>query len=314
MRSTGSYISSFIVTLLLVFTLIASAGCITADKFATKENLINLTEEKDISSIVHKELNKYFTEKYAETGIPADVYMKHISVDYLQSVVNDKIDYGFTALNGGDTSGFAEIPQNTDLDESIKAYFEEYAKTTGYEIKDENDKYYTKLANVNKKAYSAIEEYCDVYKFNALVKHGIIKKVKPLYAKLPIIKIVCLGASAFLALVLLICNFKRIKDALYWIGTAAVSAGILGCIPCIYLLNTDYFAAFSIKQAQIYTSYTTAMKTFTEDFLTACIILVIAALILYVLYGIFSALCGKSRINDKTSEKNNSSEKTNINN
>lgn len=314
MRSAGSYISSFIVTLLLVFTLIASAGCITAERFATKENLINLTEEKDISNIVHKELNKYFSEKYAETGIPADVYMEHITVEYLQSVINDKIDYGFTALNGGDTSGFAEIPQNTALDESIKSYFEEYAETTGYEIKDENDKYYTKLANAKKKAYSAIEEYCDVYKFNALVKHGIIPKVKPLYAKLPIIKIVCLGASAFFALVLLICNFKKIKDALYWIGTAALSAGTLGCIPCIYLLNTDYFSAFSIKQAQIYTSYTSAMKEVTENLLTACVLLIISALVLYILYGIISAFCRKSDKTKAEAEKNNSAENTNINN
>lgn len=311
MRNAGSYISSFIVTLLLVFTLIASAGCITAERFATKENIINLTEEKELSSIVHKELNRYFTEKYAETGIPADVYMDNISEDYLQSVINHKIDYGFTALNGGNTSGFAGIPQNPALESSINSYFEEYAESTEYEIKDENDKYYTKLADAKKKAYSAIEEYCDVYKFNALVKHGIIKKVKPLYIRIPMIKIVCLGASAFLALVLLICNFKRIKDALYWIGTSAISAGILGCIPCIYLLNTDYFSAFSIKQAQIYTSYTTAMKTFTENFLKVCIILIISALVLYIIYGIISALCAKSKSSETEAKINNSAENAN---
>lgn len=311
MRSAGSYISSFIITLLLVFTLIASAGCITAERFATRDNLVNITEEKDISGIVRNELNKYFTEKYAETGIPAELYMNHIDEDYLQSVINNRIDYGFTALSGGNTSEFAEIPQNTALDESIKAYFEEYAESSGYEIKDENDKYYKKLADAKKKAYSAIEEYSDVYKFNALVKHGVIKKVKPVYLKLSMITIICLGASAFFGLLLLICSFKRTRDALYWIGTAALSAGVLGSIPCLYLLNTDYFSAFSIKQAQIYTSYTTAMKTFTENFLTACVILASAAIILYIVYGISTAVSEKKVKKETEPEKNNTAENAN---
>lgn len=302
MKSAASYISSFIVTLLLVFTLTASIGCITTDKFATEQNFINLTEKKEISSVVHKELEKYFTEKYADTGIPVEVYMNSISEEYLRMVIKNRIDYGFTELNGGDSRKFADIPVNTDLDNSITAYFEEYAKNTNYEIKDENDPYYGKLAAAKKNARTAIEEYCDVFKFNALIKHGIIKKVKPLFNRLDIIKIMCIGASAFLALVLLICNFKRIRDAFYWIGTGSLCAGVLGCIPCIYLLNTDYFSSFTIKQSQIYISYTTAMKSFTENVLFAFIGLIVAAGAVYILYGIISAF-SKKKSSDKTNVK-----------
>ncbi len=304
MKNAASYISSFVFALLFVFSLIASAGCLTVEKFASKESLIRLTEENNISSIVYKEIEKHFTEKYADTGIPADVYMNALSEEYLQTVINHKIDYGFTALNRGDTPGSAEIPVNSALENSITSYYEEYAENTDYKIKDENDPYYAKLADAKKKANSAIEEFCDVFKFNALVKHGIIKKAKPLYVRLPMIRTICLGVSAFLALILLVCNFKRIKDSLYWIGTGAFCAGILGGIPCIYLLNTDYFSSFTIKQAQIYTSYTSAMITFTKNLLTACIILIIAAVILYILYGICSAMTAKNDSKSITKDNN----------
>lgn len=296
MKSATSYIGSFIFTLLLVFSIIASVGCFTADKFATEQSLINLAEENKISSIVHKEIEKHFTQKYADSGIPAEVYMNSISDEYLRIVIKQKISYGFAELNGQDSSGFKDIPENNELDNSISAYFEEYAEKTGYEIKDENDKYYSKLAAARKNAKTAIEEYCDIFKFNALVKHGIIKKIRPVFIKLETIKIICIGISAFLTLILLVCNFKRIKDALYWIGTGLLCAGLLGAAPCIYLLKTDYFSSFTIKQAQIYTSYTTAMTSFTENVLFAFVGLIAAAGAVYILYGIVSAFSKKESL------------------
>ena len=305
MKSKGSYISSFIVTLLLVFSLLASIGCLTAKKFATADNLIKLTEQKNLSSVVNKELEKYFTEKYADTGIPAEIYMKNISDEYLKMAISEKIYYGFAVLNGENEKMHQGIPANTDLEKSITEYYENYADETDYEIKDENDPYYQKLAKSKNEAFKVIEEYCDVYKLNALVNHGILKKVKPIYVKLPTLSIICLGASAFLALLLLVCNFKRTKDALYWLGTAFLCSGIFGLIPCLYLLKSNYFAAFSIKQAQIFTAYTTAMETFTQAFMKSSIILIAAAVLFYIIFSICSAFSAKSedKAADKTDEK-----------
>lgn len=305
MKSKGSYISSFIVTLLLVFSLLASIGCLTAKKFATADNLIKLTEQKNLSSVVNKELEKYFTEKYADTGIPAEIYMKNISDEYLKMAISEKIYYGFAVLNGENEKMHQGIPANTDLEKSITEYYENYADETDYEIKDENDPYYQKLAKSKNEAFKVIEEYCDVYKLNSLVNHGILKKVKPIYVKLPTLSISCLGASAFLALLLLVCNFKRLKDALYWLGTAFLCSGIFGLIPCLYLLKSNYFAAFSIKQAQIFTAYTTAMETFTQAFMKSSIILIAAAVLFYIIFSICSAFSAKSedKAADKTDEK-----------
>ncbi len=303
MRNAVSYITSFIVTLLLVFAFIGSAGCITAENFATEESLISLTEDKKISLVAQKELNKYFTEQYAETGIPADVYTGCLTEEYLQSVIDNKISYGFLILNGGSSKEYKGIPANEEMEKSIDEFYASYAKSNDYKIKDENDPYYEKLANTKKKANQAIEQYCDVFKFNALVKHGVMGKVKPIFNALSTITIVCFGVAAFLILLLLLCNCKRVKDSIYWIATASLSAGILGCIPCFYLLNTDFFASFAIKQAQIYTAYTSAMETVTYNFFTVCITFIAIAVVLYILYGILSHMTDNSRLATEKNEK-----------
>lgn len=298
MKSSGSYIASFIVSVLLVFSLIGSAGCIVAESFTAPEKLIELTEEKEISGLVHNELEKYFKEKYAVTGIPADIYMDALDEEFLQDVINRKITYGFSALND---SNAVYTPQSmTELENNITDFYSEYAKSIEYEIKDSDDKYYEKLSISKEKAVDAVEEYCDVYKFTSLEKHGVLSKIRPLYTRLPILKIICLGASAFLALLLVVFNFKAIRSVLYWLGAAMLSAGILGAVPCIYLINTDYFSAFTIKQTQIYTAYTSAMRTATDRFLMMSCIMAGAALIMFVLYGICSAVSGKTSESEKT--------------
>lgn len=294
MKSAGSYISSFIVSVILVFTLIGSAALAVADSFATPDRLIKLTEDKKISSLVYSELEKYFSEKYASTGIPSDVYMNAVDEDYLQSVINSRIEYGFSNLSDKYANLAPENNSNPsanpELENNITDFFKDYAQSINYEIQGENDKYYVKLKSAKLNAISSIEEYCDVFKFTALTKHGVTAKIRPIYSRLPFLKIICIGASAFLALILVVCNFQRFKDILYWLGVSSFSAGVLGGIPCIYLISTDYFSAFTIKQPQIYTAYTSSMRICTNNFLTACCILAGISVLLFILYGIISAI------------------------
>lgn len=306
MKNAGSYISSFIVSILLVFALIGSAGCIAADNFFTEKRLTELTEENDVSGLVYKELDKFFSEQYAVTGIPANVYMDAVDEVYLKGIISENIKFGFMRLGNNDylSSEFS----NEKLETSITDFYKEYAQSINYEIKNENDPYYAKLKSAKEAAYKVIRQYCDVYKFTSLDEHGVLKKISPIYSNLTTMKILCIGASAILALILVVCNFKRTKDTLYWLGASALSAGLLGGVPCIYLINTDYFSAFTIKQSQIYTAYTSAMRSFTGSFLTACCILAISAAVLFVIYGIFSALSGKSENKTDAVNAKNSSE------
>lgn len=294
MKSAGSYISSFIISVVLVFTLIGSAALIVADGFVTPDRLIKLTEDKNLSQIVYNELEEYFKEKYASSGIPSDVYMNAVDEEYLQSVINSRIEYGFSNLSDKYANLAPENnsnpSENPELEKNITDFFKDYAQSINYEIQGENDKYYVKLKSAKLNAISSIEEYCDVFKFSALTKHGIIAKIKPVYSRLPFLKIICLGASGFLALILILCNFKRIKDTFYWLGVSSFAAGVLGAIPCIYVICTDYFSAFTIKQPRIYIAYTSSMEICTKSFLAGCCILAGISVLLFVLYGIVSAI------------------------
>lgn len=296
MKSAGSYIGSFIISILLIFTLIGSAVCVIADSFMTPDNMIKITEEKNVSKLVYDELEKYFKERSAVTGIPADIYMDNINEDYLRSLIQRSIRNGFSEMSNkfAAETAYDKAPEETNLENDLHKYFKEYAQSVGYVIKDTDDPYFVKLKNMQENAESTINEYCDVFKLTALSKHGILSKVKPVFDNLSTIKILCLGASAFLALMMLVFNFKAVKDVLYWVGSCGISAGILGVIPCLYLLKTDYFAAFTIKQAQIYTAYTSALISFTEKIMSSFVIIAGIGIVFIVLYIICSAISNKT--------------------
>ena len=54
----------------------------------------------------------------------------------------------------------------------------------------------------------------------------------------------------------------------------------------MYLLATDYFSSFSIKQPQIYTAYTETMKLGTNAFMYTGIVLACVGLLLIIVYAI----------------------------
>lgn len=282
MKKPAAYIGSFIISILLVFTLIGSFAAITVNSVKA-DKLIAAADENELVSMVRNELERYFNERKNTTGITADIYMDNIDEEYLSEIIQFKINSGFSTLNGNLGSEF-DI-SNTELENSISDFFSEYAESIGYE-KDNN--YDVKLINAQKSAYTIIDEYCDVYKFGAMERHGILKKAALLYQKLPLIIVLCIIASAALAIILFVINIKEIKELAYWIGTSAVVAGAMGAVPCIYLLATDYFSAFTIKQPQIFTAYTTLMKDITTKFMIFSIISVVVGIILFAVCAIMS--------------------------
>lgn len=206
MKKPAAYIGSFIISILLVFTLMCSFAAITVNSVKA-DKLISDANENGIASMVKNELNRYFNNRKNTTGIPADVYMNSIDEEYLSDIIQFKINSGFSTLNGN-VGGEFDI-SNTELENSISDFFSEYAESIGYE-KDNN--YDVKLRNAQKSAYTIIEEYCDIYKFGAMDSHGVLRKAAPLYQKLPLAIGLSLIASAALAIILFVINIKEIKD------------------------------------------------------------------------------------------------------
>lgn len=294
MKNAGTYIASFVISVLLVFSVMAALLSLTAVNYANEDRLIQLVKDRNITFMVNSELEKYFSDKAHTTEIPAEIYMDAISEDYLDSIIESKIRGGFAVLS---RSGYdAPDIANAEMEENLDSFYSDYAKKIGYKI---DEKYEKKLQSSKDSAYKTIEEYCDVFKFGALSKHGVLKKVTPVYIRLGSMLGVSIVSSVILAVILLLVNLKGASAAVYWLGASSLIAGILGAAPCIYLLCTDYFSSFTIKQAQIYTAYTGTMDMATRGFLTYSVIAAVSGVLLMLIYGIVCRFSGKK----KTAEK-----------
>ncbi len=284
MKKASAYILSFIISILFVFTLIGSVAGSTVSRFANEKKIIEMSDERNITGIIREQLEKYFSQRYGSTGIPAQVYMDAISDEYLHSVMELKIQSGFAAIGGREKPAGLSCPE---LEKSISAFYSDYADSIDY-VKDE--KYDEIVAKAKNDAYTVINDYCDVYKLNALEQHGVISKISPLYRHMNKLIAAVLAAAAVMLILLIIVNRKSLSAALYWSGASALLAGIIGFIPCRYLLSTDYFGAFTIKQAQVYTAYTGAMRTVTEALVTAFLAAAIVGILLIAVYTVICIL------------------------
>ncbi|MCM1530230.1 MAG: hypothetical protein NC093_09590 [Alistipes sp.] len=293
MKKASTYILSFVISLLLVFTLVGTAAGLTVSRYANEKKVVEIADEKNITGTIREQLEKYFSQRYSSTGIPADIYMDALSDEYLHSVMESKIQSGFAVLDGTNKPAELSCPE---LEKAISGFYSDYAESIGYE---KDAKYDEIVANAKNNAYSVINDYCDAYKLSALEKHGVISKISPLYRHMGQLVIAVLGAAAVMLILLIIVNRRSLSAVLYWSGASALLAGAIGFIPCQYLLSTDYFGSFTIKQAQVYTAYTGAMKTVTEALAASFLAAAIVGVLLIAVYAVICIMSGDKAENKK---------------
>lgn len=280
MKNAFSYAASIILSVLLVFFILALAVSGIVRLRATDEQFMEISEKYELSDKVCSELENYFHERSSSTGIPENVFMDAIDNEYIDSVIDTKIKNGFLRLKDKPTEPDIE---NEALETSIDSFFREYADSINY---TPDDKFEKKLESTKNNAYSIINEYSDVYKFGALEEHGVIGTLSKIYKRIDIIIAVSASAIVILLMLLLIINHDPKIESVYWAGVSAVVAGVIGAAPCIFLLATDFFRSFSIKQPQIYTAYTETMKLFTNTFMYTSIGIAAAGLLLTIIYAV----------------------------
>jgi len=304
MKRIITYIPSLIISVLLVFVfLITSLVSVVFINFRS-EKCIELVHANDIGSKILSETEKYYKTRYNTTGIPAEVYTSALDEDYIYSVTEEYIKKGFEYVldqnsekvqsfrvyfpwedDYSESIGKVLIPKNERLEKNIEDFYNDYAESIGYE-KDEL--FEKKLSNAKSEAYKVISGYCDVYKISALGSHGVLRKIQTVYGQgKPLMYVTALTAlSVILLLILFLVNIKEKKPFMYWFGISAIISGIFGIVPCIWLLSENYFSRFSIKQASVFTSFTSSFRNFTEAFLAvqiACTALGIALVIIYAI-------------------------------
>ncbi len=281
MKKFSTYLPSLIISVMLVFLIIGSALMVIIDINVTAEKSIDLTDKNNISSTVRSELENYFNDQYNTTGVPSQTYMDALDENYISSVINLYTAALFSSLESGKTT-IVEIPENQNLESSIESFFSIYADESGYK-KDET--YEKKLNETIDSAYRIIENYCDVYKYSALQKHGVLTKVSKIYSHINILTVACIAVSAVLILILLLINRKSISVCLYWTGISSLIAGLFGTFPSAFLLSSRYFDAFVIKQPQVFKAFTSAMYGLTKAFMSVHIAVLSTGICFIILYA-----------------------------
>lgn len=282
MRKISSYIPSLILSVILVFSILSSAAAILAVINFNADKYIKIAERNSFADGVYTELEKEFKEKYNITGIPSDVYMNSISESYLEGIIENTISSAFDALNSGSKMQAVQL-ENKKLEEDIDKFFSDYADSVGYK-KDEA--YSKKVESTKQNVYKTISAYCDVYKFSALSEHGVLSKLSRLYKVRIQLTAVLSAITVTICLLLVLINRKNKFTALYWTGTSSVAASLVGLIPSIYLVSTKYFDSFSIKQAQVFTAYTSLMYKYTKAFSAVNTAVLLAGITMYIIYNV----------------------------
>ena len=282
MKKLSTYLVSLIISIILVFMIIASALTAIVRINMTCSKSIQLFEANHIYSLITGELQKYFVTQYNTTGIPADVYMEALDEDYIRKVTNGYADAIFSSLTASDSTNF-DIPENETLENNIRNFFSEYADKNNYE-KDEV--YEKKISSTIENVYRVTGNYCDVYKYSTLNEHGVLSKISKIFSRLGSLMTICIVATVFVVILLIIANIKRISCVLYWTGISSVIAGILGTVPTAWLLATDYFDSFVIKQPQVFKSFTGAMYALTGAVMAVHIAIMAIGVCFIVIYGV----------------------------
>lgn len=282
MKKISTYLPSLIITILLVFLTILSSAVVLVDINISAGKLKKISQKNALESGIYSEINKYYKDKYNTTGIPAEVIMDSVDNDYIRSYEDAIIDAAFIALEKG-TPMSVVPPKNQKLEDSIDSFFEEFAEKNNYE-KDDN--YGLKLRSTKENVYTAIGDFCDVYKLSSMDRHSVLSKASKVYSHRFEAAALAVAADIIMIILLLLINRKKKITAMYWCGVAAVVAGILGMLPSLYLIATRYYDSFSIKQATVFKAFTTMMYRYTEAFAAVCIALAVVGITLLVTYGV----------------------------
>ncbi len=277
------YIPSVILTVLLVFALVGTTGVLlvqhvllNADTFAT------VTEEQALADKAYASLESYFKARENSTGIPKEVFLDAIDKEALQEGIAGSTKQAFDYLHGRSDS-FALTMDFTEMEASVRAFFEDYADTNGY-AKDEI--YEQKIADVTAGAEDKILFTVDTFKFSVMYQNGWLQKAKPYMKYLSPAAVGCVVVTLLLLLMLVLLHRKQGAHLCYWAGLAALIAGLLLLAPCVYVTATDYFSGFVIKDPQIFAAVLGCLDLFTHRAMTAAVVMTVLGVVLLVLFGV----------------------------
>ncbi|MBP3242674.1 MAG: hypothetical protein J6L99_02345 [Ruminococcus sp.] len=283
MKSLGRYLVSLFLSVVMVFVSIAAIAALVLTVNVTSSKLCKMSDDSNLPEVVIGEIGKYYKNKYNTTGIPAEVYTSAITKEDISAEIERNIVSGFYSMEkeSSESSQFS-LPE---LENSISDFFDNYAAENGF---SDTEKLEARKQSEIKSAYKVISNQCDVFRFNSLKEHGVLGKLSKVYPyrRVGVVSLLC--ASLLIMVIFLAVNHKEKPAMLYWTGISEIIAGIFTAVPAAVFLSSGKLSAFTIKQPQIFTAYTSEIHAIAMAFLAAGLAVLVVGIAFIILYKIFS--------------------------
>lgn len=270
---TKHYLPKVLLTILLVFSLIFFIISIICKASAFNPNFYvkHSASANFILGNIQTDLENYSHE----SGIETDELNSLIDLDSVKNIRDDNIKAAFDFINSKlDSYSYAN---EFEYDFSaLEKYFSSEAKKHG--ISEDSDEYKEALSSAESNINKLIIDNCDVYKFSAMNKIGLLAKFQKL-AKFSNIGI-WVSLVAFIIFFLAIILISGPANSIYWISTSFVVSGAIIFIPSIYLRVSGILSKINIRNAAFIKSVESSGNSILN------ILLIVSTIIILVFLGL----------------------------
>lgn len=275
------YFPKILLTFLLVFLLTGvELSLLIQQKALSYATFATITEQQTLDEKAYSAIETYFRSRSNSTGIPAEIYLDSLEQNDLKQGILNSAAQACAYLNG-QSEEYAFTMDFTELETAVTDFFNQYADENNYQ---KDDIFYQKTEAAIQEAEAKILSVTDTFKFSALYENGLLKKIRTglaLFRKC--LTVLCVITIIILLALLLCCHGT---ESLYWLGLSGTISGLLVSVPCLYILGTDYFSGFVIKDPQIFAAVVGYLQFITRKISTAFLVTGAAGILLLILFSI----------------------------
>ena len=228
---------------------------------------------------LYEELDTYFGQLSAPTGIPKEVYTnsldkKNVSVT-AKKLTKASLDYTFGKSNDKP----AVIYDYTQFETDVTDYIEKYADANDIE---KDAEYYTLIDNTISTAEKKLDSSFDIMMAQKLAESSVPKLTRRLVPSLNILLGVCVVVFVGLLGLMLYVDRHHPFDMPYWIGALMFCGSAVLLIPTVYCRITNYFDSLFLNDKSAFYALTGSLYGVTDRIILVNSILFALGLVLMI--------------------------------
>ena len=283
MTKIRHYFPKILLTFLLIFLLIGTGlSFLVQHSFLTYKAFETVTNQQNLDEKAYSALESYFKSRANSTGIPAEVYL---------NAVTQKIPAGhsFQYFSSFKRSGLSERKSRclfctmdfTALENSVTEFFNQYADENSFQ---KDDVFNQKVQANIQEAEAKILYTADTFKFSTLSENGWLAKLRKFLSPFRNVMTALFIVTGIIILLLAVFCKSQFSELLYWLGLSSFLSGLLTAVPCLYVLGTDYFSGFVIKDPQIFSAVVGYLQYVTSQLRTTSLCMCGAGVLFLIIF------------------------------